>query len=1796
MEFVTRDFYQYIIKVVDDLFKNLKRSDKDALVMMVANVINTIALRFDFDMTDKMRYFYQFTQNNNRDILAIVNMLLPFISDIDNFKLYRELSSFEDLYTAKKEGVTDKSKNQYKFTNTQFHRSIRGKRDEWKDRPFNIRFLEHNQALLLDTIQTVSNKLLPNWINVRPRDINFKDTQLYQKTKEVLPDDEEGDLSWWHTTKYEDVNRFYNGLYAGDIYNTIANDLFNSVRRVKWLLFPKLINNRLINFITILDDLFPLDSILLDRTWEDLLDDQIDKYNNKWIRFVDIVENNKSWKDYDNRVVSGVFVYLIRFFDKFYTRVREIKKDGTYTPIKGKYRLREDDEYESRIDLENINAVLDSIRNTSAEHIYTYLHEAVTELKRTWYGKQLFDGERIVDDVNFGDFQDDTGTKIPLKFVYNFAKSLCIKGTKTVRNRTELVYYQPKWISLSASERDFMCGRLNDPNNNNNWFNIRGNIRRVFDYTDGNTISNYNNWVYKKIRNSIVEVVFEAMIKKGLLSEFVPDPYLTDQEIISTDYVTKNRIIKENLRKNVFSRSNLEKYKNAYYYLTQDTYGNLPKQRFKSKGGIKEKDYFTALIEEFKWHSFYTMDWLAQISFFHHYINNRVIFVTGATGQGKSTQVPKLLLYALKMIDYNDNGKIICTQPRIAPTKGVSTWISKEMGVPIKQVSKTYGEEVSTEYTYVQYKHSHDAHVNPREPYFVRMVTDGTLIEELAQNPILKTLINAKDEDKYYSTNNVYDIVIVDEAHEHNTNMDLILTVMRNTLYYNNSIKLVIVSATMDADEPIYRRYFRNINDNLAYPINQILKEEDNMLDRINVDRRFHISPPGETTQHKVADIYLDRPVDTFEGSHKESIITAINIANTTSTGDILVFSVGKKEIHEICGEVNSNTRKNVICLPFYSEMQEEWRDVVENIDKEVYNITVTKNDIVDVCSGKLDENEAGTVAKGMYNRAIIVATNVAEASITINSLRYVVDNGYFNKVTNDMISGTIIVEKAKISESSRVQRRGRVGRVADGTVYYMYMEGTREDVKEAFNITINDVHMNLYKLFANTYDELPFMTKEVDPNRTKNIAEQKDIVGLMKEGINNGELADNNYIETIKKQFYIDDKLVTYDGHDEHNDYTTYYDSPPQYYETGFKIDSVLDLYGEFYIVHPNEDKIVRNMISGKITKKWNAKMNDWEKSIITDPRKILAGVELLENKLKMVNHNIGIITVEEVVARIFDVSQLLDLFKMEKTIISRKMDDVAREFDFSSKNIKDQELYTGALVSYLYSRRYQCDEEVLALIAMLTASGYSVGKYYVRNRFSVFKNLWKNSVSDYLVLLDIFNNFKKTFNYLPMFTTRDINIERYSQEYEKYKKKYLQIQEDIKKNRLNPYDVPKDFSYKNYMWFKKQDRQKNLYKRENVNKFIQNAESGDIINEKDIEKWCKTNAINSGTMQLFLKIYDRFRRKTATTAELFEWCDEYLPIKNVSDSLEERVLKSFIHGFPQNLAFRSGKDYKNIFYFDETVSNKVYFKKISPWKPDKETVIRHKGKWIMYNNKSVGIDDGLVYISMITNIQLEWLLEIAPTIYNTLTVNIQKHTGKDKILMAEIINKFKLANCQYLLDGAKRMEEKEIQDEKRKIEGKWRRARENLRNMDRREREREERRIREREKRDAEKRAKRRKEKGMTAYLENLFRKIWGVHVEKYSQIGGSSHEVSKVQKIKKRKIKTRLWKTKISTLMKDEKMKKYLPRIEKLIKYDYALMCAKGNRVNGVYLVNDNKIKPIYQKKESLLDDVIRFLQKK
>ena len=141
----------------------------------------------------------------------------------------------------------------------------------------------------------------------------------------------------------------------------------------------------------------------------------------------------------------------------------------------------------------------------------------------------------------------------------------------------------------------------------------------------------------------------------------------------------------------------------------------------------------------------------------------------------------------------------------------------------------------------------------------------------------------------------------------------------------------------------------------------------------------------------------------------------------------------------------------------------------MSKIDKNVFKIRNFRQNIHKEWG--MDYIEDKKVPKGLYKRAIIIATNVAK--FTISGLKFVIDNGYAKVNKFDEIKNKTSLNIEKISEASRIQRRGRVGRIASGTVYYLYGKG-EENIKPKYKITQDDFHeilqlliiMNLIKKY----------------------------------------------------------------------------------------------------------------------------------------------------------------------------------------------------------------------------------------------------------------------------------------------------------------------------------------------------------------------------------------------------------------------------------------------------------------------------------------------------------------------------------------------------------------------------------------------------------------------------------------------------------------------------------------------------------------------------------------------------------
>lgn len=1088
---------EILSSVINNIFPKLQISEKQLLTKYLLNIIDAIHTKLLIDIDN---YKAQLRQNNYRDIQGLLLILLPFINEKVSTQ---DVTSLNDIYTVKTTNIDiSKESPQYKYSNIQYGRCNRNPIEEIQ---YNKTHLEHNYRLLLNTINRVTNKLYVNWINIVPiSDSSLSNSTYYQTTLNNFLKKQVPNVNVFKTDKLE------SGMDCHDAYNIMRNLLFENIKNIKWTLYDVYVNGSPNKYLHELHYRIDLTNIYNGIEWKLLSKDNQDTFSyNMYNQLSNFVTQN-------NYVIKVLMFYFNKYYD-------QVDKLNNYKRVNIDEEDNEDiEDDDNKADLIKYREAAQSLTINDMSHLYTFIYKSISKLKTTYYWKYLQD---LTDNSSY----IDGLSNITLKNIYNFSKSF-------VSISTNKLYFQlPKFFdSLDNNNRNIISDRLNQKDTN--WFTITGYLTKIAQLSKQDAITE-NTRIYSTITYFLPTILCDILVYNGLLSEFVYSPNMTNYINLPKNTSERNNKILQ-----ILSTIDKSQYDDAYYYLNNTQFGNIyydDKQRYIDMLGTNKSMS--------NWVFTYAMDWISQIAFFHKYINNRVIYVTGGTGVGKSTQVPKLLLYGLKMIDYKPEGRIACTQPRVPPTVKNSEIISSQLGVPIK-----INKENTTNPT-IQYRTQEKSYTQPQEGLIMTIMTDGTLEAQLS-NPILKTFGSTS-----YTSRNQYDIVIVDEAHEHNVNMDIILTKMNECCYYNNDLKLVIISATMDDDEPIYRRYYRNINDNKKYPLSVDIKE--NNIDRINIDRRIHISPPGQVTQYKIEDIY--KP----EYNSNEGILSIIS-SIINQEGDVLIFQPGEYDIKVLVDMINQTTPSNVIAIPYFSKMTDDQKDFVGDISFKKYELDIPKSKRFDI------EEPYSPVPKGTYNKVIIVATNIAEASITIDSLRFVIDTGTQKRMIYDYKTNSEILVTNGISESSRLQRKGRVGRVAPGTVYYLYKEDEMKKNKQYPAITISNFAPKLLQLLASTNSQ------EYFPNDSTLSGVSSINLGLDK---------------FIKSQYYIGQLFYTYIGDSSHYDYKNNKVPNKMLYKiidnkkskqiiSGYSANTLNDTTGTFYIVHPEETEFVRNII-GEIT-----------------------------------------------------------------------------------------------------------------------------------------------------------------------------------------------------------------------------------------------------------------------------------------------------------------------------------------------------------------------------------------------------------------------------------------------------------------------------------------------------------------------------------------------------------------------------------------------------------------------------------
>ena len=369
---------------------------------------------------------------------------------------------------------------------------------------------------------------------------------------------------------------------------------------------------------------------------------------------------------------------------------------------------------------------------------------------------------------------------------------------------------------------------------------------------------------------------------------------------------------------------------------------------------------------------------------------HQVVIVCGETGSGKTTQLPKIAL-ALGRGRINapeGRGRLIGhTQPRRIAASSVAKRIAEELKTPL-------GEVVGFKVRF-QDRLSKDASV--------KLMTDGILLAETQTDPLLKA----------------YDTLIIDEAHERSLNIDFLLGYLREILPRRPDLKVIVTSATIDAER--FARHFASVPAGEARPAPGRPTPDAAPSGGSDDAQR---GAWGSMTPAPI--IYVSGrtfPVEQrwrpFEESREYGLNDAIADGvdelwrDPRHAGDILVFLPGEREI----------------------------REAADHLRRHLAHQPLLRHAEVLPLFARLSGPEQDRIFDSHGGRRIVLATNVAETSLTVPGIRYVIDSGTARVKRYSFRSKVEQLLVEPVSQAAANQRAGRCGRVADGICIRLYDE-----------------------------------------------------------------------------------------------------------------------------------------------------------------------------------------------------------------------------------------------------------------------------------------------------------------------------------------------------------------------------------------------------------------------------------------------------------------------------------------------------------------------------------------------------------------------------------------------------------------------------------------------------------------------------------------------------------------------------------------------------------------------------------
>ncbi len=391
--------------------------------------------------------------------------------------------------------------------------------------------------------------------------------------------------------------------------------------------------------------------------------------------------------------------------------------------------------------------------------------------------------------------------------------------------------------------------------------------------------------------------------------------------------------------------------------------------------------------------------------------DHQVVVVAGATGSGKTTQLPKILLELGRK-------RIAHTQPRRLAARTIAERVAEELRVPLGGL--------------VGYKVRFTDQVS--EETRIALMTDGILLNEIHRDRLLRR----------------YDAIIIDEAHERSLNVDFLLGYLHRILPERPDLKVVITSATIDPHS--FAKHFAarstgSGTDGEPAPVVEV----SGRTYPVEIRYRPLVDEEAEAATAKPARGAKSEPEDEVT-----AIVTALRELDREERGDVLVFLPGEAEIRDAADAIRGAYRSQtapVEVLPLYGRLSAAEQHRVF---------------------------EPSTVAG--LRRRVILATNVAETSLTVPGIKYVIDTGTarISRYSNRSKVQQLPIEA--VSQASANQRSGRAGRTSAGIAIRLYGEDDFEKrpeytEPEILRTSLASVVLQMLSLGFGDIAEFPFLT-----------------------------------------------------------------------------------------------------------------------------------------------------------------------------------------------------------------------------------------------------------------------------------------------------------------------------------------------------------------------------------------------------------------------------------------------------------------------------------------------------------------------------------------------------------------------------------------------------------------------------------------------------------------------------------------------------------------------------------------------